>query len=341
MGYFNLEEIIIENKRSKKLNEVKKFLLEQGLTFDGNIEYTVALYDNNKIVATGSFEGRILKCIAVDDSYKGMGISNTIISYLISEQYRRGNSHLFVYTKPKNYRIFLDLGFYKIAEVPNKVTLLENDPTGIKKFINKIKSKKVDGDVISSIVVNCNPFTLGHKYLIEKASRESDIVHVFVVSEDKSVFPSDVRYKLVEEGLRHLKNVILHKCEDYIISSATFPSYFMKKQNEAVKTHCLLDIEIFMKYIVPALGINKRYVGEEPLCEVTKTYNDTMKEMLPKCKVEVIEVPRIEIGGNITSASKIRQLIKQNKLLEVRSLVPVTTYNFLMSKEGRTITGRI
>ena len=341
MEYFNFDQIIIENNNSKKLNEVKKFLLEQGLRFDGNIEYTVALYDNNKIIATGSFEGRILKCIAVDDSYKGMGISNTIISNLISEQYRRGNSQLFVYTKPKNYRIFTDLGFYKIAEVPNKVVLLENNPCGIRNFVDKIKNKKVNGNVISSVVVNCNPFTLGHKYLIEKASRESDIVHVFVVSEDKSVFPSEVRYKLVEQGLRHLNNVILHKSEEYIISSATFPSYFMKKQNEAVKTHSLLDIEIFMKYIVPVLGINRRYVGEEPLCEVTKTYNDTMKEMLPQCNVEVIEVPRITIGENITSASRVRKLIKEEKFLEVKSLVPDTTYKFLTSIEARTIIGRI
>jgi [citrate (pro-3S)-lyase] ligase len=341
MEYFNFDKIIIENNDSKKLKEVKKFLLAQGLKFDKDIEYTVALYDNNKIIATGSFEGKILKCIAVDESYKGMCICNTIISNLISEQYRRGNSHLFIYTKPKNYRIFTELGFYKIAEVPNKVVLLENNPCGIKNFIKKIKIKKISEKVISSVVVNCNPFTLGHKYLIEKTSRESDIVHVFVVSEDKSVFPFEVRYKLVEEGLKHLNNVILHKSENYIISSATFPSYFIKKQNEAVKTHCLLDIEIFTKYIVPALGINRRYVGEEPSCEVTKTYNDTMKEMLPKCNVQVIEVPRITFGGKITSASRVRELIKENNFLEVKSLVPDTTYKFLISMEGRIIISRI
>lgn len=341
MGYLNLDEIIIEDKHSSKLYDIKKLLLKQGLKFEENIEYTVALYDNNKIIATGSSEGKILKCIAVDDNYKHMGISNTIISDLISEQYRRGNNHLFIYTKPKNHRVFQELGFYKIAEVPNKVLLLENDPYGIRKYINNLKKEKIGGDVISSVVVNCNPFTLGHKYLIEKASKESDVVHVFVVSEDKSVFPSDIRYKLVKEGLSHLKNVILHKSQNYIISSATFPSYFMKEQNEAVKTHCLLDIQIFMKYIVPALGINKRYVGEEPLCIVTKTYNDTMKQMLPKGNVEVIEVPRIEIGGNITSASTVRKLIKENKFLEVRSLVPDTTYNFLISREGMSIINKI
>ena len=341
MEYLNLEESIIENNDFKKLKEIEEFLNKHELRLEENLEYTLALYDEDKIVATGSFEGRILKCIAVDDNYKGMGVSNKIISYLINEQYRRGNSHLFVYTKPKNYNIFQDLGFYKFAEVPSRVILLENNPFGISGFIEKIKKKKATGKVVSAVVVNCNPFTLGHKYLIEKASRESDVVHVFVVWEDKSVFPSEVRYKLVEEGLKHLNNVILHKGEDYIISSATFPSYFLKKQEEVVKTHSLLDIQIFTNYIVPALEINRRYVGEEPLCELTKTYNNTMKEVLPLLGVELIEVPRIIIEKQITSASRVRELIKEDRFAEIKKLVPDTTYKFLVSEEAEKIISKI
>ena len=37
--------------------------------------------------------------------------------------------------------------------------------------------------------MNCNPFTLGHKYIVEKAARENDNVIIFVVEEDKSSFP--------------------------------------------------------------------------------------------------------------------------------------------------------
>lgn len=341
MEYLNLEEAIIEKNDFKRLKEVEEFLLKQELRFDKSIEYTVAVYDEGKMIATGSFEDRILKCIAVDDNYKGMGISNKIVSDLINEEYRRGNSHLFIYTKPRNYGIFEDLGFYKVAEVTNKVILLENNPYGIRNFIEEIKKKKVDGKVISTVVVNCNPFTLGHKFLIEKASRESDIVHVFVVWEDKSVFPSKVRYELVKEGLQHLDNVVLHKGEDYIISRATFPSYFIKKQDEMVKIHSLLDIEIFIKYIVPALGINRRYVGEEPLCPVTNVYNSTMKEILPSHEVQVIEVPRMSIGKDVTSASRVRRLIKEHKLSEVKALVPDTTYKFLSSKEAVPILAKI
>ncbi len=341
MEYLNLEEVIIEGKDYRKLNEVKTFLEKQNLRFDDNIEYTIALYDEDKIISTGSFEDKVLKCIAVDENYKGMGISNKIVSDLINEQYRRGNNHLFVYTKPSNYKMFKDFGFYKIEEIPNRVILLENDSDGISNFLNRIHEKKVDGKVISSVVVNCNPFTLGHRYLIEKASEESDVVHVFVVSEDRSVFTAKVRYKLVQEGLKHLKNVVIHEGEEYIISSATFPSYFIKKLDEAVKIHTLLDIKIFVDYIVPTLGINRRYVGKEPTCKVTKAYNDTMKEILPDYNVDVIEVPRMSIGNDITSASRVRKLIKENKLLEVKKLIPESTYKFLMSPEAKAIINKL
>ncbi|MDS0526492.1 [citrate (pro-3S)-lyase] ligase [Clostridium sp. SHJSY1] len=341
MEYLNLNEMIIEDINSKELDKVRDFLKHQDLRFDENVEYTVAIYNEEKIVGTGSFDGKILKCIAVDDNYKGMGISNKIVSDLISEQYRRGSTQLFVYTKPKNQLIFKELSFYKIAEVPDKVILLENNSFGISEFVEEIRKKKVNGNIISSVVVNCNPFTLGHKYLIDKASKESDVVHVFVVSEDRSIFPAEVRYKMVKEGISHLNNIVLHKGGDYIISNATFPSYFIKKADDAVKSHTLLDIEIFKKYVVPALGINRRYIGEEPMCQVTKTYNDTMKEMLPCCGVDVIEVPRVVLGGDVTSASRVRELIKEEKFAGVKKLVPEIIYKFLISTEAKEIINKI
>lgn len=341
MEWLNLREEIIGNKDYEEIEEVKNFLKSQDLRFDDTVEYTVALYDDKKMVATGSIEGKVLKCIAVDSKYKGMGISNKIMTNLINEQYNRGRYHFFLFTKPENSHIFKDLGFYKIAEVPQKVTLFENDSNGIGRFAEKLSRKRIQGKVVSSIVVNCNPFTLGHKYLIEKASKESDIVHVFVVSEDKSVFPAEVRYELVKEGVKHLSNVVLHKGEDYIISSATFPSYFLKKQDEAVKIHTLLDINIFTKYIIPALGINRRYVGDEPLCEVTKVYNSTMKELLPKSGVEVVEVPRMFIGGSPVSASRVRSLLGKRNFFEVKALVPETTYRYLLSEEAEAIINAI
>lgn len=341
MEYLTLDKVIIEDKFSKQLTPIKSFLKSQGLKFDNNVEYTVAIYDGEKVIGTGSFDNRILKCIAIDENYRGMGISNKILSDLINEEYRRGNTHLFVYTKPKNYAIFSELGFYKIEEVKDKVILLENRSDGIKKFVDKISKSKVNGEIISALVMNCNPFTLGHKYLIEKASKESDAVHVFIVWEDRSVFPNDIRYELVRKGIEHLDNVILHKGEDYIISSATFPSYFIKDESEISSIHSLLDVRIFGKYIIPALGINRRYVGDEPFSDVTRNYNEVMKKTLPNYGVNIVEVNRICKEGNVISASIIRRLIKEDKFEKIKSLVPDVTYEFLISDKAKKIIDNI
>lgn len=336
-----LNKLVIGLNEKRSLKNVEAFLKRQELKLDKGLEYITAIEAEDKLIAVGGFEGNVLKCIAVDDEYKGMGLSNKIVSELVSEECSRGNFDLFIFTKPKNYKLFSSMGFYKIEEANNSVVLLENDFNALKKYREKLESKRVAGKIISSIVVNCNPFTLGHKYLIEKASKESDVLHIFVVSEDKSVFPSEVRFQLVKEGTKHLKNVVLHRAGNYIISSATFPTYFIKKEDEAVKSHTILDIKIFGRYIVSSLGINRRYVGEENSDEVTKIYNNTMKELLPSFGVEVIEVPRFEVDNEVVSASKVRNLIKVGKMSELKKMLPKVTYDFITSEGANKIIKNI
>ncbi len=331
---YDISERIIQLNYSKDINEVKEFLAKQNLSFDKDIEYTVALYKDTEIVATGSFADRTLKCIAVDPQYKGQGLSNKVVSHLINEEYRRGNTHLFIYTKPENYTMFNDMGFYRVCEI-DSVLLMENTRNGIKNYINELRESQIKTNNISSIVMNGNPFTLGHQYLIEYASNNSDVVHVFVVWEDKSTFPSEIRYRLIKEGTKHLNNVYVHKGKDYIISSATFPTYFIK--DNVTKRHAVLDLTIFGKYIAPSLDITKRFVGQEPYCPVTKVYNETMKEILPKYDIEVIEIPRKEKDEDVISASKVRRMLKDDNFKGIKEIVPKSTYDFLVSDEARGI----
>lgn len=225
---------------------------------------------------------------------------------------------------------------------------MENRRDGIKKYIEEmIKDNKESipdiGDKNSSgaVIVNCNPFTLGHKYLIEYAASRCQTLHIFVLQEDKSSFPSLIRFRLVKEGVQHLDNVVLHPGKDYIISDATFPSYFIKEFQDVVETHARLDLELFTRYIASALGIQKRFVGEEPYCKVTATYNSVMQKILPANGMEVQVVPRILNEGRSISASRVRELIHEGRLDEVKKLVPETTYQFLLSPEAEGIIHRI
>lgn len=336
MSYYNQTKLI-EVKTQQDKVMVLDFLKKQDLKLDRNIEYTIALLKDNEIIGTGSLEGKVLKSIAVSPKYQGLNITNKIVSELINEAYRRGETHLFIYTKPKYNNIFENLGFYKIAEVPNEASLLENSSNGIKSYVKELEEFKFNKDRIASLVMNCNPFTLGHQYIIEKAAFENDIVHVFIVWEDRSSFPSEVRYNLVKEGTKHLSNVFIHRGKDYIISNATFPSYFIRELGDIVKTHAKLDLEIFRSYIAPALNINKRYIGEEPYCLVTRAYNELMKKILSEVNIEVEEIERFKIAGEYISASKVRDGINQGDLIEIKKFLPEITYNFLMSAEGEKI----
>ncbi len=337
----NIDIRTINLSKTNEKREVDSFLNSEGLFLEKDVDYTLAAYKNDQIIGTGSLSGNVLKCIAIDTNYQGERLSNKIVSLLINEQFDRGNTHFFIFTKPKYKNLFVDLGFSEIISIRDKVSLLENDLKGIKKYVEKLKNRKINGIVISSIVMNCNPFTLGHQYLIEEASKNSDIVHVFVVWEDKSVFPKEVRLKLVIEGTKHLNNVYIHQGGDYIISNSTFPSYFIKEKSSIVKTHAMLDLKIFGQFIAPSLGINRRYVGEEPNDPVTYEYNTVMKEILKQYNIDVVEIPRLSKENLIISASKVREAIKLNKMNLLEQLIPVTTYEYLISEGAKSVIDKI
>jgi [citrate (pro-3S)-lyase] ligase len=221
---------------------------------------------------------------------------------------------------------------------------MENKKTGFSDYLNELKKTKKgdENNKIAAIVMNANPFTLGHQYLIEKASNENDILHLFIVSEDKSIVPFNIRKKLIMEGTKHLNNIIYHDSGPYIISSSTFPSYFQKDEKDVIESHANLDIEIFVK-IAKVLNINVRYVGEEPTSLVTGIYNQLMIKKLPENGIKCIVVPRkMNIdGNNIISASGVREAIKKDKMDEIKNMVPECTYKFFSSEEGKNIVKKI
>jgi [citrate (pro-3S)-lyase] ligase len=338
---YGLQErrIFLDDMGERK--KVESFLNNEGIELDNNLDYTVGIYDSKELVATGSFFKNTLRCLAVNSEYQGLGVTNKVVSHLMNEQYYRGYTDIFLYTKCNTAKFFDNTGFYEVVRIEDAVVLMENKSKGIEEYVQSLAKKRVQADKVASIVVNANPFTLGHQYLIEKVASENDVVHVFVVSEDASIIPFSVRYDLVKKGTSHLKNIVIHKAGNYIISSATFPSYFIKDGKAVVNTHAKLDLEIFKKYIVPALGINRRYVGEEPYCETTKKYNEIMKSTLEKEGIECRIIPRLQQEGKAISASRVRAYIKEGRIDEIKELVPNTTYEYFKSIEAAELINKI
>ena len=350
MAVGRFREEYYEDPTPEEKQVFKDFLNSQGLAYEENVDVSIKIIDEvtNEIVGTGSIQGKVLKCIAVDQNRRGEGLSALILSVLIKEQFNRGRSHLFVFTSPKNIEESLGNAFpgFKVVAKTSEIVLLEMGPNSIEKYLDELKFatrgiKEKTTKPIGAIVVNCNPFTLGHQFLIEKAASECGFLYVFVVAEDRSLFPTDVRFNLVKEGTKHLENVLVLNGGDYIISSATFPNYFMKEFTNISLSQARLDVTIFGEQIAPTLGITRRYVGEEPYDLVTHSYNQAMKEILIPKGIELHVIPRKEQNGKPISASIVRQFLREDKFKELIDLVPPSTYNFLISKEAKKIIERI
>ncbi len=325
---------------SEALEQISAFLKGHGLALELPTDVLLSGKSEDKIVATGALRGQIIKMLAVDESFRGSNLIGKMISEVMGQAFQMGQDHLFIYTKPGNETTFGNLGFYKICET-DYVALFENRKSGIEKFFETAAERSDVGGTIGSVVVNCNPFTLGHQYLIETAAGEVDHLFVFVVSEDLSTFPAKDRLELVRAGTDHLENVTVLESGPYMVSSATFPSYFLDEGNDKVDIHTEVDATVFAQRIARHFGITKRFLGEEPYSPTTEAYNRTLRKVLSQYEIEVKIIPRKAVEGEIVSASKVRRFIGMGELEKALEFVPKTTKAYLLSEAAADVIERI
>lgn len=320
--------------RGSKLNIWRTFLANAGLEPDEAIAQTVLIWDGDALAATGSRQSNLLKCIAVDPDRQGEGLLAKVLTILRQEAFREGHRHLFLYTKPSNAALFSSLFFYPVAQTGD-VLLMEDQKNGIQDFMDGFATEK--HPAAGAIVMNCDPFTLGHQYLIETAARACAHLYVFVLSEDKGCFSPPDRIEMVKCGTAHISNVTVCPTGPYLISSATFPTYFLKDRDQADKIHCQLDVEIFTRHFAPAFNIQCRYVGTEPLSVLTDQYNEVLKTTLPQRGIDVIELPRLSQNGTPISASAVRAAYERKDWETVKNLVPQTTLDYLQTLQQEVL----
>lgn len=338
MSEYALTQVSLSDKRM--LAQVDALLVENGITRDANLDYICAMVDEeNRVIATGSCFGATLRCFAVSQQHQGEGLLNEVVSHLMEYQMARGYTHLFLYTKIKSAKFFQSLGFYEIARVDGTLVFMENRRNGFPSYLSRLEKNARPG-VSGAIVMNANPFTLGHQYLVETAAGRCDTLHLFLLSEDASLVPFGVRKQLVQAGTAHLKNVVLHDSGPYIISNATFPSYFLKDDSAVIQGHAKLDLTIFAR-IARALGVTVRFVGEEPTSQVTGLYNEIMAAQLPENGIDCVILPRKQALGKAISASTVRAALQAGDWQTLSQLVPQTTLDYFRSSEAEPVLRRI
>ncbi len=308
---------------------IECFLHDSGLRYD-DLDYYAALVDeaDGEIVAGGGLKRDVIKCVAVADAYKGEARVNSIVSHLIAKANSEGYHCVRLFTKPRNRRVFESLSFRLLAEAPEAI-LMETGVGGIeeyKKKLNAIASQYTDQSS-GCIVMNANPFTLGHRFLIEQASSQVERLFVVLVKEDCSMFSYAERKEMVSRGINDMKNVTLCDGSDYAVSATTFPTYFLKTLSDASDTQMLLDLDLFRRHIAPALGTSVRFVGTEPSDALTRRYNELMKQELD----DVREIERLGKDGEPLSASRVRHAIEAGCLRDAARLVPLSSLPYIIA----------
>lgn len=325
-----MEVQLLDRLTGHKLNRWQRLLESAGLAVDTLPERTVLVWEDDELIATGSRQGNLLKYLAVAESHQGEDLTAKVLTELRQDSFRAGIRHLFLYTKPQNKYLLSSLFFYPVAQT-SSVLLMEDRPNGIREFLAGYPAEESAG-VVGAAVMNCNPFTLGHRYLIEQAAGQCDRLYVFVLSEEQPPFPAADRLELVRRGTRDIPNVTVLPTGPYLLSAATFPTYFLKDREQAGSIQCALDTEIFTRYYAPHFHITRRFVGTEPLSPMTAMYNEALKEALPQKGIELIELPRLESGGMPISASAVRALLGTGKPEALYPLVPETTFAYLQQQ---------
>ena len=320
--------------------QMDALLRAEGIRRDKNLDYSCGVFDEDgALIAAGSSFKNTLRCLAVSSEHRGEGLMNQVVSHLLERQTERGNSHVFLYTKAKNDRIFRDLGFYEIARVEGELVFMENRRDGFSRYLKGLAATRREGKC-AAIVMNANPFTRGHRHLVERAAAENDALHLFLLSEEAGPIPFAVRKRLVREGVADLPNVILHDSGPYIISSATFPGYFLRDEDAAILAHAKLDLCVFGK-IAAVIGVTARYAGEEKSSHVTALYNETMAAELPALGIAFREIPRLTAEGETVSASTVRQAIHDGKLADIAFMLPESTRSYFESAEAAPVIAAI
>lgn len=322
--------------------KVVEFLKGFDLTFSGNIDYTMGLFDDGELIATGSLGGRVMRDIAISKDYQRRGLTHRIIRNLEAESHRRGITSNQIFTKPKNVPVFEHMGFKAVAVAEPYAGLLEKGENTLEAYLTRIRTLLGTGEGKNrgAIVMNCNPFTLGHRSLVEYAVNNCDEVIIFAVQEDRSIFPFSDRFSLMKQGVQDMKSVQIVSGGDFIISNATFPTYFIKGTEE-LAAQTSLDATVFATRIAPALNITVRFVGEEPTDKTTLAYNQAMEQVFSKNGIELKVVPREQKGDQVVSASTVRKALADDDWETVRRMVPKTTLTYLQSPAGQAIIHKI
>lgn len=318
-------------------------LAQSGLRLADGVDEWLGAWEDDALLGCAGRQKNVIVCAAVQEKWRGTGLLARLVTELLTTIRQLGYEGAFVFTKPDAAARFAALGFCLTAQTP-EAALLYSRSDGVRRWAATLTPPR-GGRVVRQagqdsqdgapryqtgcVVLNANPFTLGHRYLIEQAAAQCGGLYALVVEREVGAFSFADRLRLVREGTADLANVAVCPGGMFCISQATFPSYFLKRADDAARVHAALDAAVFAEAIAPALHIDARFVGSEPLDPMTAQYNEAILRVLPEHGVAAVVVERRTVDGAPISASRVRALLQAGRLDALAPLVPQTTLTYL------------
>lgn len=310
-------------KRDKSKAQLIQFLQTQSLAFE-EVDTCFVIKHNHQIIACASKLHNVFKMIAVSCHFQSQDLVAKLVSALIERCHEEGIYHYYIFTKMIYLTHFETLGFKLVASY-DSIGLFEMGNFSFNKQLDLFKSQLTMQGSKGAILMNANPFTLGHLYLVEYACQQVDHLIVFVVEQEESYFDFLARIEMVCQGCSHLDNVTVVPSGPYMISQATFPTYFLKRLDDKNEYYMNLDIAIFERFMME-LDICVRFVGSEPVDKLTSMYNHYLQERLGD---RLVMIDRLVSHQTVISATRVRNYYMQGDFESLKKLVPLTTYDYL------------
>ncbi len=298
------------------------------LRFEEDFEDLIGVFEQGRLAACGARTGRLLKMLVVAPEFRGAGLIGDIVAELMRRGRDAGWDGFFIFARPCAAAAFEKLGFKPLVR-HDKAVLLEYGNALLGYF--RARAALVRSGNNGAAVINADPFSLGHQYLVERAAQQVDTVYVLVPSEGRFALPLQARLDLARRGTAHLPNAVVTDTGPYLLSSVTFPAYFLKPGDQPDQIQLEIDVDLFGRHIAPMFDIRARIVGTEPFDPAIRAYNQTLRQRLGRWNVRLVEIERMKVGERWLNTAYVYQALARGDWRQVEATVPPSTLAFLQA----------
>ena len=195
--------------------------------------------------------------LAIAPAERG-GSSSAPSTELARRAFAAGHDALFVFTKPECVTSFEAMNFSLLAS-DGRAALLEHG-RGLERYLEANRGAVREG-ANGAVVVNCNPFTLGHRHLVEEAARAVEMPCSWsarIARRSRSTCACGSCAKDARSPERPRPRHVALRGER---GDARGTSW---KRGDAAAIQLELDLLLFAQRIAPFFHVRRRFFGTEP-----------------------------------------------------------------------------